>query len=116
LTALTAIQSVGVTGAQTWPAAFSAGLTVQHDNRVIGNTLDNNGLSNIRLTSGDNIIDSNHITDADIGVDFASTGSAYRNNTAAGNDVAFALPRLGWLDSLRDIWRILASAPITGRV
>jgi hypothetical protein len=70
-------------------SAGEGGLRISHDNRVTGNTLDNNDENNILVVSGDNLLKDNHITDGSFGIKFTASGNYYLDNSAAGNGSTF---------------------------
>ena len=71
--------------------AGQAGLYVYADSRVAGNTLDSNFQNNIYVSSSDNILKDNHVTDSTNGIFFNDSGNYYRENTGSGNTTTFNL-------------------------
>lgn len=68
----------------------ASGLRVQNDNRIIGNTVDDNDRDGIRITSGDTRVEGNHVTDNEWrGIAATSAGALIIRNTAAGNDTNY---------------------------
>ncbi len=68
------------------------GILLTFDSHAIGNTADSNGSSvgsgaGIHMTSTDNRVEGNHVTDNDRGIEADSGGSAILRNTASGNSV-----------------------------
>ena len=65
------------------------GIRVEHDCLVVGNSCDGNGDNGdgagIHVTSGDNRIDGNNVTDNIRGIDVDVSGSLIVRNSAAGN-------------------------------
>ena len=65
------------------------GIVTGNDGTIVGNTCDNNGNNGfgagILATSGDNRLEGNNCTDADLGIQVTAAGNFIARNTCSGN-------------------------------